>query len=222
LIRPVAALLLIGSWPAAAAAQDRTDIAQIPAVAGVAIPPAESSEPAGDAPAQLSNDEDSRPDQAQLTAVAASPQQPSQVASRSRDPQAAEPLSSPEQGRTAAIDPVSGRDKCDPADGTEKATVQCKKVIENRAAEYRRPPPTRLSPEQKLMIDQQLRAEEDATQRLVQSGDSGNNLESMGIASVVLDRQNREEEAKKDEQDQQNQAAMQALVNVLQATPPPQ
>jgi hypothetical protein len=222
LIRPVAALLLIGISPAAVAGQDRTDIAQIPSTTGAAISPAESSEPTGDAPAQLSNDEDSRSEQAQLTPVATSPQQPSQVASRSRDPQAAEPLSSPEQGRTAAIDPVTGRDKCDPAVGTEKATLQCRKIIENRAAEYRRPPPTRLSPEQKLMIDQQLRAEQDASQRLAESGDSGNNLESMGIASVVLDPQSNQDEAKKDEQDKQNQAAIQALVNVLQSTPPPQ
>ncbi len=222
MIRALSAVLLIGVLPAAAKAQERTDIAQIPESSPAVVAPAEPSAATGEAPAQLSGDQDRGTDQAQLTAPATSQQQPSQVAKRSRDPAPPEPLSTPEQGRTAAVEAVNGHDHCDPAEGSEKATLRCKKVIENRAAEYRRPPPTQLSPEQKLMIDQQLRAEQDASERLAQSGDSGNNLDSMGIASLVLDQQNKQDEQKKEDQDQQDQAAIQALVNVLQSTPPPQ
>lgn len=221
-MRALAALILIGFWPAAAASQDRTGAAQIPAVAATAVPPAQPAEATSEAPPQISGGQDSAPDQAQLTAPATSSEQPAQVAKRSRDPQSSEPLSTPEQGRTAAVERVSGHDKCDPAEGSEKRTLECRKIIENRAAEYRRPPPTQLSPEQKLMIDQQLRAEADATQRLSQSGDPQNHLDSMAIASVVLSQRDEADEAKKKEQDQQNQAAVQALITVLQSTPPPQ
>jgi hypothetical protein len=218
----LAALLLIGTSAAALRAQDRTDIAQIPqATTADPVAPAEPVQASGDAPAQISAAQDSGPEQAQLTSVGTSRDEPSQVAKRSRNPAPPDPLSTPEQGRTAAIDPVTGHDHCDPANGSEKGTLKCKRVIENRAAEYRRPAPTELSPEQKLMIDQQLRAEESASQRLAQSGNPANNLDSMGIASVVLNQQGKGDEDKKAKQDEQSQAAVQALVTILQSTPPP-
>lgn len=216
------ALLLIGTWPAALCAQDRTDIAQIPEAASAdPVMPAEPAQATSEAPAQISAAQDSGPEQVQLTAAATSLDEPSQVARRSRNPQPPEPLSIPAQGRTAAIDPVTGHDHCDPAEGSEKGSLKCKSVIENRAAEFRKPPTTQLSPEQKLMIDQQLRAEESASQRLAQSGKSQNNLDSMGIASVVLNQRNTGDEEKKAKQDEQSQAAVQALITVLQSTPPP-
>ena len=83
--------------------------------------------------------------------------------------------------------------------------------------------PPQLSPEQKLMIDQKLRSEQGASQRLAQSGEPEDDLDSMGIASVVLNQQNGQDESekKKDEQDQQSQAAIQALITVLQSNPSP-
>lgn len=235
-MRSLAPILLIGSALAGAAqAQDRTDVSQISTGPTLVAAPAEPKVPASLPPAQLSNDDDSgpaqvqlssdddsRPAQVQLTPVATSPQQPSQVAVRSKDPQAAEPISTPAEGRTAAIERVRGNDRCDPAEGKDKVSAECRKVIENRAAEYRRAPVTELSPEQKLLIDQQLRANADAAQQLARSGDPDNNVDAMGIASIVLT-QNKEPKAPdKKQPDPQADAAVQAIIGVLQGGPPPQ
>jgi hypothetical protein len=93
-----------------------------------------------------------------------------------------------------------------------------------RAAEYARPSPTRLSREQKLLIDQQLQAQEGslagATHRLATSGDVDQSLETMGIASVVLDQSSRPREPEKKEPDAQSDAAVQAILTILnQPTP---
>jgi hypothetical protein len=93
-------------------------------------------------------------------------------------------------------------------------------VIENRAAEYTRPSPTRLSPEQKLLIDQQLQAREEAGRRLASSGQVDGSLEGMGIASIVLDQSTRPREPEKKDADPQSDAGVQAILTILNQPPP--
>lgn len=206
-MRALAAILLIGgAYPTAARAQDQADVTQI------------SASPAGESAEQLSATGDSKPDESQLTSARMSQQQPSQVAKAGRSAQPPLPISTPEQGRTAAVDRVHGSDRCDPANRARKVPAECSKVIETRAGEYQRPSPRPLSPEQRLMVDQQLRAT-DATGQLATTGEP-DTIDAMGIASLVLN-QTKQDAAKKDEQDPSADAAAEAVVNFLGVVPPP-
>lgn len=220
-MRSTSILLIAVALPlSAAAAQDRVGVAQIsPSTAGVdaeEITPAKSPQPTQ----QLSSDADGRRAQTQLAAPGTSREQPSQVATSTRNTQAPEPLSKPEQGRTASVERVEGHDRCDPANAQQRKTLECRRVIENRAAEYTRPSPTRLSPEQKLLIDQQLQAREEAGRRLASSGQVDGSLEGMGIASIVLDQSTRPREPEKKDADPQSDAGVQAILTILNQPPP--
>jgi len=204
-----------------AGAQDQqVDVPQISASSSLAPPAEPVAQRTAQALQQLSSGDDSRPAERQVTASGSSNEQPSQVATRTRNPQPPQPLSTPEQGRTAAIDPVHGHDRCDPADEKQNKTLQCRKVIENRAAEYVRPSPTRLSPEQKLMVDQQLQAREEAGRRLANSGQVDGSIEGMGIASIVLDQSAKQNEPEKKPPDAQSDATVQAIMTILNQAPP--
>src|SRR3546814_18763002 len=69
--------------------------------------------------------------------------------------QASEALSRPSDGRTGAVTPVTGEDRCDAAKQDKDTARQeaCAKVIETCAAEFKRPDPTKLSPAKKLLVD---------------------------------------------------------------------
>jgi hypothetical protein len=221
LIKAAAATLISAALGAApAAAQQQVDVPQITTSRAVVAP----AEPVGEKGAQpvqqLSTGDDSRPAERQVNPSGSSNEQPSQVATRTRNPQPPQPLSTPEQGRTAAIDPVHGHDRCDPADEKQSKTLQCRKVIENRAAEYVRPSPTRLSPEQKLMVDQQLQARVEAARRLANSGQVDGSIEGMGIASIVLDQSTKQNEPEKKPPEAQSDAAVQAIMTILNQAPP--
>jgi hypothetical protein len=59
-------------------------------------------------------------------------------------------------------------------------------VIETRSAEFVRPDPTRLSPEQRLIVEQRLRESPiETTRRLAKEGDA-DSFEALGVASIVL------------------------------------
>jgi hypothetical protein len=221
LISAVAGVLLSAAMAAApAVAEQQVDIPQITAPAAP-VPPAQPVSPkTAQSPEQLSTGDDSRPAERQVTPSGTSNEQPSQVATRSRNPQPPQPLSTPEEGRTAAVDPVHGHDRCDAADAKQSKTLQCRKVIENRAAEYVRPSPTRLSPEQKLMVDQQLQAREEAVRRLANSGQVDGSIEGMGIASIVLDQSTKQKEPEKKPPDAPSDAAVQAILTILNQVPP--
>jgi hypothetical protein len=222
-MRRALAFFALSVMPVAAAqAQDVTAAPQIVGPASVDTSPQQIGERPGDTPRQLSGVDDSRPHQRQLTTVEESDEQTAQISSEPRSVQAPEPLSTPEQGRTAAIAPVEGKDRCDAANPKDSKLPECRHVIETRSAEFTRPSPTELSPEQKLLIDQQLLARESnlstVTRRLADTGDP-NSIEAMGVASVALT-QNRPDEPKKPEQDAQTEAAIQAIVTVLGGQPP--
>lgn len=91
----------------------------------------------------------------QITAERRALPQPAQL-SKGRTAEAPAPLSRPADGRTVATTRVAGHDRCDPA--RENRAQACARVIENRAGEYARPDPLTLSPEQRLLVDQRLRA----------------------------------------------------------------
>ncbi len=219
---PLLVLSLAFAPVAGAQAQDVTAIPQIASDAETDTSPAQIEQKPSELPPQLSGNEESKPHQRQLTSVEQSDERTSQVSSEPRNAQAPEPLSTPEQGRTAAIAPVEGKDRCDAANPKDSKLPECRHVIETRSAEFTRPSPTELSPEQKLLIDQQLLARESnlstVTRRLADTGDP-NSIEAMGVASVALT-QNRPDEPKKPEKDAQTEAAIQAIVTVLGVQPP--
>jgi hypothetical protein len=144
-----------------------------------------------DAPVQQlssANERDSAP--TQLTDAERDAKAPQQLYRGGPTAQPPQALSRRSEGRTGAVDRVEGEDACDPADEAEKAQV-CDRVIETRAAEFVRPDPTTLSPEQRLLIQQRLREDPtsgaNAARRLARDGDA-DSLQGLGVASIVLNR----------------------------------
>ncbi len=149
--------------------------------------------------------EDRTPPVQQLSSAGEEPTPPSQLSEAERDatpptqlyrggPTAQPPqaLSQRSEGRTGAIAPVEGgEDVCDPADEEQAKAEVCKRVIETRSAEFVRPDPTVLSPEQRLIVQQRLREDPtsrtEVTRRLAKEGDA-DSLEGLGVASIVLNR----------------------------------
>lgn len=212
------ALALIGSVISTiAVAQRSPDVEQISASRPtVAIPEIKTGRSTG--AAQLSPPRDAVPAPAQLSSKADLKRQTTQVATGHRDVRPPSPLSSPADGRLAAVDLVAGTDQCDPAASKKKRPVDCNRVIETRAVEFARPAPTELSPEQKLLLEQQInQAGEgvvDATRRLARSGSADNSSEAAAIATVVLGTQQPPQKPK-DEDQPANDATLQAVINSL-------
>lgn len=98
-------------------------------------------------------------------------------------------------------------------------------MIESRADDYSRPSPTQLSPEQKLMLNQQLQAAGDdvagATRRLASSGETDNSIESLGIAAIVLGQDQPQQKPVKVEEPAAD-PAVQAVLQILSSIPLPQ
>lgn len=57
-------------------------------------------------------------------------------------------------------------------------------------------------------------------QQLAKSGDSANNADAMGIAGLVLQHNDEPKTPDKDKPDAPSDAAVQAVISVLQGTPP--
>ena len=190
----IAALLLASALASAATAQSAVDPGQISGPATPAIVPGPVVDDRATQAAQISNN-----------APSAQPPQP---------------LSQPAEGRTSNVEAVAGKDRCDPAVPKEKRSAECRKVIETRAGEYSRPDPTALSPEQKLLLTQEIQGAGDdvanATRRLAVSGEPDNSTEA-GIASIVLEQA--KPPPKKEEQDPAD-AAAEAVMNYLSQIPP--
>lgn len=107
-----------------------------------------------------------------------------------RSAQAAAPLSSTRQSTPAPVVRLTGKDRCDAAtDGRTPAI--CADAIETRAAEFQRPNPLTLSPEQRLLVDQRVRAAQGgpggAARGLAGEIDE-NAIESQSIAAMALNR----------------------------------
>ena len=205
-------------------AQTTPDVMQLtPAILSAEV---ESPAPqhSTEAAPQVSGNADSTPGEEQLTSKHASRQEPKQLSVDPRDAKGPPPLSKPSEGRTAAVDLVEGRDRCDPAVPAARQPETCKKVIETRADDYTRPSPTELSPEQKLLIDQQLREETEgvteAAQKLAKSGEADDSTESMGIAAIVLRQSAPPPEEADKQKDPATDAAAQAIIQAISQLPP--
>jgi hypothetical protein len=141
-----------------------------------------------------------------------------------RDARGSPALSKPSDGRTAAVEHVIGDDRCDAAIPAARQPEACKKVIETRADDYTRPSPTELSPEQKLLIDQQLREETqdvtDAARKLAKSGEADDSTESMGIAAIVLRQSAPPPEEPDKSKDPATDPVAQAVIQMISQLPP--
>lgn len=173
--------------------------------------------PAGPLP-QLSSGAESAPSAPQLTSEGRVVRPPAQLHSGGRTAEPSEPLSRPSQGRTGAVARVEGDDRCDAAADRNRAEA-CARVIETRSAEFIRPDPTVLSPEQRLLVDQRLR-EAPATarsgaRRLAATGADAESEETQSVASLVLrpPAQRRDEEPAQEQDATAAEAA--AIVNAI-------
>lgn len=97
-------------------------------------------------------------------------------------------MSQASEGWTAVVARVDGDDGCDPADPRSRREVSCAEVIETRSAEFPRPDPAELSPEQRLLAEQRDRmvSNQAAARRLAANGGNPDDLRDQGIASIAL------------------------------------
>ena len=113
-----------------------------------------------------------------------------QLTKGARTAQPSQALSTPGEGRTGAVDRVAGDDRCDPAAQAKSRPANCVAVIETRAAEFSPRAATPLSPEQRIIMDQQLRERSigmaSAVRRLANNGEDAQSANAQGLASVVL------------------------------------
>ena len=103
--------------------------------------------------------------------------------------QPAEALSRPSEGRKEAgvVQRVVGTDRCDAA-AIGRKDKRCSQVIETRSAEFEKPHPTELTPEQRLLISQQQgegTTNARSLARRLGSGDDPQSIEEQGIAATV-------------------------------------
>lgn len=222
------AAALVAASGTASAQVSSTNSPDIPQVSGtddsVSVEPVAQARAAG-ATTQLSNQSDSMAAEAQLTTVKSSNGQPTQLTHGPKSAQPPQALSRVAEGRTGAIERVEGSDRCDPKLPKERNPTDCSRVIETRAGDYDRPSPTQLSPEQRLLLDQQLQTAgddvADATRRLASSGHTDNSIESLGIASIVLGQDQPQQKPVKAD-DPAADAATQAVLQILSSLPPTQ
>ena len=140
-------------------------------------------------PAQLATGSESFPATPQVTPERRSAPPPDQLSTGGKTAQPPQPLSRPAEGRQAEVERVDGADRCDPAEPMRPRS-RCAKVIENRSAEFARPDPNALSPEQRLLLEQEVREgalnAEIGARRLATTGQTDESLAAMGVAATVL------------------------------------
>jgi hypothetical protein len=171
---------------------------------------------------QLSQSSDSPGNTRQLTREGGAGPAPDQLYRGGRTAQPAEPLSRPGEGRTSAVTPVGGQDRCDPAAAGRGEATGCERVIETRASEFQRIEPV-LSAEQRLLTEQRLREQSasagEAARRLAAPGGDPDSLEEQGIASLVLSNP----QPMRPDEEQPSEAAtslIEAIVGGMTGTPP--
>lgn len=223
--RALALLIAAGACPemlCATVQQDRLAIEQVSPRAGAGVPQiAAPQRPSARPPPQLAADQESTPAASQLTSERGAARVSSQVTSASRSAEPPQSLSHRNDGRSTAVERLEGSDRCDPAIGDKTRSRKCADVIENRAAEFSRPDPTALSPEQRLLLEQELREGaldfQAAARRLANTGES-DSLEAQGVASVVLTPSAESNKPDKPEDDAAADAA--AIVGAVVNQPP--
>ena len=136
--------------------------------------------------------------------------------------QPTEALSRPVEGRREAgvVQRVAGADRCDAA-AAERNGERCAQVIETRSAEFEKPHPAALTPEQRLLISQQQRevmANTKTLARRLGSVADPQSIEEQGIAATVRPPVVPPSAAHaENEQDSVVDPAVQAIVNAVVA-----
>ncbi|GAA4768734.1 hypothetical protein GCM10023219_13430 [Stakelama sediminis] len=117
---------------------------------------------------------------------------------------------------------MEGKDRCDTANDAARKNPDCAHVIETRSADYARPNPVTLSPEQRLLMYQG--ADEDGTgvsraiRRVGSQSLDPNDPDAQSVASVVLPQDQTDQTASPDKKNPDTpSAADQLVVDILQA-----
>lgn len=135
--------------------------------------------------------------------------------------QPAEALSRPSEGRKEAgvVQRVVGSDRCDAA-ATGRKHKRCSQVIETRSAEFEKPHPTELTPEQRLLMSQQqgeVTTNARSLARRLGSGDDPKSIEEQGIAAIVASPNAPPAIGAENKQDAAVDPAVQAFVDAMVA-----
>jgi hypothetical protein len=218
----VAGLLLAG---AARAQQSATGMDQI----GPAVRPDSAQRsvvqitvetaPAAPTAPQVSGREGGSRSTAQLTSERGGSRASPQLNRETRSTAGVEALSSPAQGRTAAVTRVYGSDRCDarPAPATEEDA--CARVIETRAAEFERPaaPTDSRSPEERLLARDPVGSSTDArlAARRFADGKVEESVAAQAVASGELARRNTDEDRPPDGEVAGEQSVAAALIQAI-------
>jgi hypothetical protein len=222
--------LLLIAWSTGATAEAQTSDPSIEQITigsrGAEMRLNVSEQPRSSAPpAQLATGAESSPVTPQVTRERRSAPPPDQLSAGGKTAQQPQPLSQPAEGRQAAVERVDGADRCDPAE-PNRPRARCATVIENRSAEFARPDPNALSPEQRLLLEQEVREgvlnAENGARRLAVTGQADESLAAMGVAATVLRPSAEVQEPKQPEDDVAKAAAdiVGAIIN--QPLTPPQ
>lgn len=173
-------------------AQDRSAVDQISSqaterAADLELPQIGAISPASTA--QQLSPREQRPTANQLTGEGRSAAPVRQLYTGGPTAQPTEALSRPAEGRKEAgvVQRVTGADRCDAA-AIERNDKRCSQVIETRSAEFEKPHPTTLTPEQRLLISQQQRegvANTKTLARRLGAAADPQSIEEQGIAATV-------------------------------------
>lgn len=166
---------LLEQPPAAVDVQAPEQLSSVPTADQTTAPQLSSEGRVVRSPVQLS-DPDDRPSS-------------SQVYRGARTAAPSEALSRPADGRTGAVAPVQGRDRCDPEARPASSSSMCANVIETRSEQFRRADPALLSPEQRLLVEQRTRegSSASAVRRIASGTVDPNSVEDQAIAAITLD-----------------------------------
>ena len=180
---------------------------------------------AASAPApQLSSVAESVTPALQLTRERGSGPASQQLTRGPRTAQPSQALSTPAEGRTGTVERVAGSDRCDPAAAQPAKPAKCAAVIETRAAEFTRRAPAPLSPEQRIIVEQQARERSvsfsSAARRLAVNADDARSIEAQGVASLVLGAPSPEPRRETPVEDPAASEQFNALVNAIVNQPP--
>ena len=204
-------------------AQDRSGVDQISSQSPEQTPDLEMRQ-IGTASAHISvpqqlGHREQRPTTNQLTEKERSAPPLRQLYTGGPTAQPTEALSRPVEGRKEAgvVQRVTGADRCDAA-AVERKNKRCSQVIETRSAEFEKPNPAALTPEQRLLISQQQRddtANAKSLARRLGSATDPQSIEEQGIAATVTLPKAPPAVGAETKQDIVLDPAVQALVNAI-------
>ena len=208
----------------AAALLQSSDVARVEQIsAGKPVVPIVAPPPTGAAPSQLTPVSQSKFPARQVSDGIRSATPSQQLAPRQKSAQAGASLSKPADGRPTPTERIEGADRCDPKLRSEQARTKCSRVIENRAAEFKRNEAPELSPEQKISLEQSgvdTTGIDAATRQLATTGNASGSMDAQGVAAIVLRPPAEDSRKKEPELDPNQSEAAAAITGLLNQAPP--